>query len=92
MNFKKIIETIEASDVFAKWKKEHSKAYLCHAFIMVDNKNNGEWQIGFYLPDQDKIATAIIDNGAVSIKDGDQVFKKPEDTIEEVKLDADKVD
>ena len=86
MDFKKIIETVEASETFADWKKEHSKAHLCHAFIMTDNKGNGEWQIGYYIPDKDRISTAIIDNVAVSIKESDEVFKKPDDKVGEVEL------
>ncbi len=75
MDFKKIIEQIEASSEFKDWKEKHGKSYLAHAFMMKDNKGNGEWQVGYFNPDNELMTTAIIVDNKVDLKE-DEVFKE----------------
>lgn len=91
MDFKKIIKQIEASSEFKKWKKENPKAYLAHAFIMSDEKGNGEWQVGYFNPKDELMTTAIICDNKVDLKCCDEIFKKPETKIGELELDKVKI-
>lgn len=87
MHFKKLIHDIEASQEYKAWKAEHEKAYLAHAFVMTDpSGTTGEWQIGYFNPEDEKITTMIFKAGKVDINT-DEVFKRPDDKVIPVNLD-----
>ena len=91
MDFKKIIKEIEKSAEFKKWKNENSKAYLAHAFIMTDQQGNGEWQVGYYNPENELMTKAIIAEGKVDLK-CEEVFKKPDSKVGKLNLAKVKID
>ncbi len=80
---KQNLEEIKGSQEFKEWKRKHSKAYLCGAFL--DKK----WQIDFYDPSTDKITTFHIDNGFL-FEEG-EIFKSKK-KIKELNLNKVKVD
>ena len=71
-------------------KDIEAKGFLSHLFCQVDSTlvEKGDWEIGYYESDIDKIVTYV--NG--HIKNADDVFKKPGDKVEELKLDNVKIE
>ncbi len=57
MSLKEEIERLRESSVFKEFKKEHPDAYLAHAFVMLEKGNRSEWQLGYYIPEKDRIVT-----------------------------------
>ncbi|MFH1133132.1 MAG: hypothetical protein V1735_01445 [Nanoarchaeota archaeon] len=41
-------QALQASKEFTDWKPEHPDAFLCNAFTIMDEANQGLWQLGFY--------------------------------------------
>ncbi len=85
---RKLIEELEANQLFLDWKTNHSNAFLSHSFCQVDSALtlNGPWEIGFYDLDNDKITTFYKSESGFIIKPEEEVFKKPGDKVEELKL------
>mgnify|MGYP001565776807 FL=1 len=83
-----IIKKIKASAVFEAWKKKHPKGYLSHFFcpITVDCELKSAWEVGFYDQNTGKM-TVFAYGEQVTVKENeDDVFKKPEQTVEELKI------
>jgi hypothetical protein len=57
---------------------------------MTDDKGNGEWQIGYFNPENELMTTAIIADNKVDLKE-DEVFKKPSTVVGKLELDKVKV-
>jgi len=83
------IKRVESSKEFKKFKKEHSKAYLCAGFFVIDlEAGKNMHQLDYYLSNG-KVATAIVDKG-VKIRISKQALKKKLPEInEKAKLDVD---
>lgn len=89
MSVKKQYKQLLESEVFRKWKESNKSTYFAHAFSILDAENKGEWQFGFYNPDNDMITTFFM---------GDAVTHSPEteiakhDTTKINELDIEKVE
>jgi len=91
---KELLSSLEESKTFLDWKKEHSKAYLSHFFVQVSSnlELKSSWEIGYYNPEDEKVSTfSLDDDKKFLLKDSDDVFKKDESKVEELKLDDIKV-
>lgn len=88
-----ILKKIKASAVFKAWEKKHSGNFLSHFFcpITAQCEFKSDWEVGFYVPDADKIAVFACGE-AVALKQSEEdVFKKPEQSVEELDLRVVKV-
>lgn len=66
-----------------------SGAYLAHAFFMEDGNN--EWQIGYVDPEDESITVFVVSKDAVTKNPPAEAFKKPDQSIEELKLEDVKI-
>ena len=60
MNIKEIIQKVESSDEFKKWKTQNEDFFLIHAFSMFEKISDIEWQLGYYNKDKDKIVVFFL--------------------------------
>jgi hypothetical protein len=90
MEMKNALRKLNQSIKFVKWNKKNNKSKLTHAFIMVGNNENDEWQFGYYNPETDKVATFTV-NDSVSLNDEQDVFKKPGDKVKCINLNNVKI-
>lgn len=51
MEFKDILHSLEKSKEFVAWRKNHDESFLAHGFLLLDEANKDDWQIGYYNPD-----------------------------------------
>ena len=92
MNIFEVIEKVESSEAFRKFKDKHPKAYLCAAFFILDYEaKDAKKQIDYYVSDEN-VMTFSMDGD--NIKDLEAKLPKkekiPEILREQVKLDEDK--
>lgn len=73
----KIIETIYASDKYKEFHENYPDYYLAHCFAQLDKDGNEskQWQIGFYSPEKDNLATFVV-NPAVKRGEFEDAFKE----------------
>ncbi len=83
-----MLEKLRKSKEYKEWKKNHTDFYLAHAFVMMDEPNKGEMQIGYYNDKTDRMATFIISPDKISVVP-DQEVMKAEQHIGE--LDSEKI-
>lgn len=56
MNFHFYLEKLHSSDIFKKFMKENSKAYLCSGFFTLDKEGkDNQRHLDFYVPDMKKM-------------------------------------
>lgn len=97
MEIKELIYGLWQNKVFADWKKKNASAYLSYLFRTYEDSANqnawSDWQVGFYEPKEDKLATFILGkNDNVILQDHEEVFKKPETKVRELELGKIKID
>ncbi|MFP4118954.1 MAG: hypothetical protein ACLFTH_02765 [Candidatus Woesearchaeota archaeon] len=82
--FTKKLEEITASEEYKGFAKEHSDHHLAHGFAQLDKNGNETkgWQIGFYSPSQDNIATFT--TNPVKFQGFEKAFKEDDATISEL--------
>ena len=86
------LEKVESSELYIKWKKEHSKSFLSSCFSIGNDIQELKWQIDFYDPHDKKITSFVIDeNKNIKCKEED-IFKQPKDVINELELNKVKID
>ncbi len=90
MSVKKQYKKLLESEVFRKWKDNNHETYFAHAFAILDSQNNGEWQFGFYNPDNDMITTFFM--GAEAITHSPETEIAKHDTMKVNELDIEKVE
>lgn len=71
-----------ASDEYKSWRKSHEGSFLSHVFGIIEKGKETEWQVGFYDPIQDKIATFILQGGNITVNPNEEVFKQENKLIE----------
>lgn len=81
------IELIEKSKDFKEWKKQRKNAFMSHAFVMFDDDKEGEWQIGYYDPDKDRITAILATVDDIKIGTEEQVYKEPDKTVNKVHIE-----
>ncbi|MGM5484992.1 MAG: hypothetical protein ACQEP1_03930 [Nanobdellota archaeon] len=87
MNTKKIIDNLEESEEFKKFKEENPDTYLAHVFKMLDKQNVEEWQIGYYDKSNRKVTTFVYNEKTETIQKNpeSETFRKEDSHIKELK-------
>ena len=83
-----ILKKVESSTPYSSWKKKHPQGYLSHFFCPITAyfQLKSEWEVGFYEPQSERI-TVFACGETVTVKENeDEVFKKPEQKVEELKI------
>lgn len=84
MDVRDAITRVTGSDAFRAFKEEHADAYLVHAFSMHESGKEHEWQLGYYLPEEEKIVVFKVD--PLERLPPDDAFNKGE-PIAELRMD-----
>jgi hypothetical protein len=90
MDIMKIVQDLQSSAEYRDWSRNNKKSYLVHAFKLLDEINKDMWQIGFYVPEHDRIVTFII-NGGIQVCPEAEIFKENKKKILPLKLDKVKI-
>jgi len=89
-----LLQTLQNEQLFKDWQKQHGKSFLTHFFSPISAKGElkSAWEIGFYnqLSQKITIFVQLAENG-FEIKPEDDVFKKPTDKVEQLKMDNVKI-
>ena len=91
MNPLEIFANFEKNQAYLDWKVNNSSSFLAHFFAQIgpNLELKSTWDVGFYCPEDDKI---YIFNEDFELKNSDEVFKKPGEEVEELKIDEVKID
>jgi len=87
MELKPALKTLEESPDFKKWHNKNKNTYLSYAFKIPQEMGSDDWQLGFYDKKKDKITTFVIAEEGIKIRPEEDIFKKEEMDVKEVKLD-----
>ena len=85
----KIVQSILNDQLFQDWSRQHPTEYITHLFCTLasDFSCKTLWEVGFYEPKSGKMTVfTFAENGSIAIKPADDVFKKEETVIEQLKL------
>ncbi len=82
MEFTQAVETIEASDVFKEWKKDHENWHLAHGFLMPEDSL--DWQVGY--SDGEQVVTFT--QNPIQMIPAQEVNKMPGTSIPALAADA----
>ncbi len=88
MTIKSEIKKLEATEHFKEFKKKNQNYHLAHIFILKE-KEKEEWQIGYYLKKEDKVAVFELGDEIIA-RPAEEVFKKS-GTIHELDMNKIKV-
>jgi hypothetical protein len=83
MELKEVLASVEKSSEFKTWRDSHKKAYLAHAFVMLDEANKDIWQIGYFDSENNLMSTFVVSSGKIEIIPDQEVLKS-EHKIEEL--------
>jgi hypothetical protein len=75
--------SLEKSEVFQEWRKQHSQHFLSHVFSCDDDSV----QFGYCDKDSTSITTFNVQNGDVSASGEDEVFKEPGSSVQPIQLE-----
>ena len=89
MLIKDKLKKLEESDIFKKWRSKNKNCFLAHLFISSDNLD--DFHYGFYDKKTDRITSFVV-NSEIKQSDAEEIFKRPEAVIEELKIDELKID
>jgi hypothetical protein len=92
MQIKKVVEELTNSKEFRLWKEDNKESYLAHLFRMMDEPNEGIWQLGYYNPKEDKITTFIFENEGIKIVPPSDIFKKPDTELNALDIESVSID
>lgn len=87
MDLKPVLEKLEESQNFRKWRQKNKNTYLSYAFKIAEEMGSNDWQIGFYDRKKDRITTFVIAGGNVKIRPDEEVFKNDGMKVNEIQLD-----
>ena len=85
------IEKLESSEVFKNWRSENEDGHLAHVFILFDELNKDDWQIGYYSPKHHKITTFVVGEN-ITQNPAEEVFKDEESVVQELNVEKCKLD
>lgn len=88
---KEKIKQLENSEIFKRWRNSNKNCHLAHVFILFDELNKNDWQIGYYNPDDHMITTFIVGK-EISQNPPEEVFKEEEHIVKELLLSKVKID
>ncbi len=87
MDLKAAFKKLEENPEFNKWHKENKDAYFSYAFKIPQEMDLDDWQLGFYDNNKDKITTFVIEGNHIKMRPEEEVFKKEQTKVNEVKID-----
>lgn len=87
MDLKPALKKLEESGDFRKWRQQNKNTYFSYAFKIPQEMGSNDWQLGFYNRKKDKITTFVVEDDNVSIRPEEEIFKKEETKVNEVRLD-----
>ncbi len=85
-------ESLLESEIFRKWKENNPETYLAHAFAILDNKSDGEWQFGYYNFTSGLMTSFFMKEEGITYSPETEVFKKEETTVSELYMEDIKID
>tara|TARA_Y100000310_G_scaffold324031_1_gene385338 strand:+ start:13271 stop:13768 length:498 start_codon:yes stop_codon:yes gene_type:complete len=85
------LTVLKQDQLFLDWHQ--GDAFCSHFFCPIDKElhSKGEWEVGFYNPDHNKITVFTKLGENFIIKPEDEVFKKEMDKVEKLELDKVKI-
>ena len=86
MELKQALKILEESKEFKEWSKNNKGSFLSYAFKMDEANTEGQWQLGFYHKETDKVAPFIIGKNNVELQEEEEIFKKPETKVEPIDI------
>lgn len=86
MDIKPVLKKLEESKDFREWHKKNKNTYLSYVFKIPQEMGINDWQIGFYDKKRDKITTFVIDGNNISIRAGEEIFKKEDMKVNEIQI------
>lgn len=91
---REILEKVEQSKEYKSWGKKHPQGYLSHFFCAVtqDCELKSDWEIGFYDANSEKMTVFACGEKVIVKENEDDVFKKPEQRVEELDINSVKID
>ena len=91
---KEMLQRVEQSKEYLAWKKKHPQGYLSHFFCPVSQKCElkSDWEIGFYDANSEKMTVFRCGEKVLVTENEDEVFKKPEQRVEELDINLVKTD
>ncbi|MFH0875419.1 MAG: hypothetical protein V1859_05760 [archaeon] len=87
MEFLTAIGILDSSAVFEEWKKENRDAFLANGFCIFDNLEDAEWQVGYYVPSADVLATFNVSKNITKNPDS-PMFRDEEKEKDVKKIDT----
>lgn len=88
MNSKFLIEKLESSEEFKKFRKENPDAYLCSGFFVIDLENkeqDDKYHFDYYVPESKKTFSFEIENGIKLV----ELERNDEKILEKVSMKED---
>lgn len=82
MELKDILATLEKSGAFKEWRATHAKAFLTHAFVMLDEPNQNTWQIGYFDDAANTMSTFVVADKKVDVIPDQEVLKAQQQILE----------
>lgn len=86
MDLKLLIVQLNASKVYAEWKKEHTDSYLANVFAVM-NTDPVVWQVSFYNPDH-TMTSFTINGHRIEVSPADQIFQETKHVVPALVLDS----
>ena len=81
-----ILDNMEESEEFKRWKKEHADSYLAHIFRMDSAGSEELCLIGYYNPD-DTITSFEINGKDIVLKSCEKIFKQDSSAVKKLEMD-----
>ncbi len=83
MELDETLAVLTKHSLFKEWHVKNHDYFLAHAFVMLDEPNKNNWQIGFYNPAKERMVTFIISTTVQ--KTEEQEVLKAEGEIKQLK-------
>ncbi len=86
MGLKHALKILKESKEFKEWSSNNKGSFFSYAFKMDEADNEGQWQLGFYHTETDKVTPFIIGKNNVELHEEEEIFKKPETKVEPINI------
>ncbi len=85
MKIIEVIGSIEQSEGFCEWKKQHGNAAVMSLFTIFESEARDEWLASYYDAESGKITTFGFDNGLCFLK-GEEPAASPPNLLDTAKI------
>lgn len=82
MELQDILKMLEHSAPFKDWRKTHAKAFLTHAFVMLDEPNQNAWQVGYFDEKANTMSTFVVADKKIDVIPDQEVLKAQQHILE----------